>query len=183
MELVEGPTLADRIKQGPILLAQARPIAKQIAEALEAAHEAGVIHRDLTPANIKVSPKGQVKVMDFGPAKVVGAAGPTDELAETKTRTAVLPGTREGTILGTAPYMSPEQARGQPLDKRTDIWAFGCVLFEMLTGTSAFAGATVSDTVVRVLDREPDWSLLPPGDRALAPLSAKGLPAPLSRHR
>jgi serine/threonine protein kinase len=142
MELVEGPTLADRIAQGAIPLDDALPIAKQIAEALEAAHEQGIIHRDLKPANVKVRPDGTVKVLDFGLAKAMDA-GPSTSLRAgrvggnnvTQSPTITTPAmTAAGMILGTAAYMSPEQARGKPVDKRTDIWAFGCVLFEMLTG-------------------------------------------------
>jgi Tol biopolymer transport system component len=158
LELVEGPTLADRIAQRPVPELEALRIAKQIAEALEAAHEQGIVHRDLKPANIKVRPDDTVKVLDFGLAKIAAAdSGPDLSLSPTMTSGA----TRDGVILGTAAYMSPEQARGKPLDKRTDIWSFGCVLYEMLTGRSAFAGETVSDTIVAVLEREPDWSLLP----------------------
>jgi serine/threonine protein kinase len=132
LELVEGPTLADRIAQRPILEIEALRVAKQIAEALEAAHEQGIVHRDLKPANIKVRPDGAVKVLDFGIAKIatVDGGGPDLSLSPTVTSGA----TRDGVILGTAAYMSPEQARGKPLDKRTDIWSFGCVLYEMLTG-------------------------------------------------
>ena len=126
LELVEGPTLADRIKQGPIPADEALPIAKQVAEALEAAHEAGVIHRDLKPANIKVKGDGTVKVLDFGLAKALAGDGPTADLSLSPTATASMTGTRDGGILGTAPYMSPEQARGKALDRRTDIWSF-CV--------------------------------------------------------
>jgi serine/threonine-protein kinase len=161
MELVEGPTLADRIAQGPIPLDEALLIAKQIAEALEAAHEQGIIHRDLKPANIKVRPDGIVKVLDFGLAKAMEPAGPMSpgvSQSPTITTPAV---TQAGLILGTAAYMSPEQARGKPVDKRTDIWAFGTVLFEMLTGARAFAGDDVSDVLASVLAREPDWARLP----------------------
>ena len=161
LELVEGPTLADRIAKGPIPVDEALPIAKQIAEALEAAHEAGVIHRDLKPANIKVRPDGTVKVLDFGLAKALAGDVPDQDLSQSPTITATVGGTREGVILGTAAYMSPEQARGKPLDKRTDVWSFGCVLFEMLTGQAAFGGETLSDTIANVLDREPGWALLP----------------------
>ena len=140
LELVEGPTLADRIAKGPIPLDEALPIAKQIAEALEAAHEAGVIHRDLKPANIKVREDGTVKVLDFGLAKALAGEASSPDLSQSPTMTAAMGGTREGVILGTAAYMSPEQARGKPLDKRTDIWSFGCVLFEMLTGRVPFQG-------------------------------------------
>ena len=136
-------------------------IARQIAEALEAAHEKGIVHRDLKPANIKVTPDGVVKVLDFGLAKATtgDSAGPDGSQVPTISDH----GTREGSIVGTAAYMSPEQARGQPVDKRTDIWAFGCVLYEMLTGRIAFAGETSSDTLAQVLTRDPDWSALPPG--------------------
>jgi Tol biopolymer transport system component len=153
LELVEGETLADRIQRGPAPVTDALPIARQIADALDAAHEKGIVHRDLKPANIKVTPDGVVKVLDFGLAKA--ATG------EWQSSTVTMGGTQEGTILGTAAYMSPEQARGQAVDKRTDIWAFGCVLYEMLTGHVAFPGGTVSDTIVKILEREPDWAALP----------------------
>ena len=155
LELVEGPTLADRITQGPIPLDEALPIAKQIAEALEAAHEAGVIHRDLKPANVKVRDDGTVKVLDFGLAKALAGDAPSADLSQSPTVTATMSGTREGVILGTAAYMSPEQARGKPLDRRTDIWSFGCVLYEILTSHAAFLEETLSDTIAKVLDREP----------------------------
>jgi serine/threonine-protein kinase len=161
MELVEGPTLADRIAQGAMPAEEALPIAKQIADALEAAHERGIVHRDLKPANIKVRPDGTVKVLDFGLAKATeppGAAASHLSQSPTVTTPAM---TQAGVILGTAAYMSPEQARGKPLDKRADIWAFGAVLFEMLTGRRAFAGNEVSDVLASVLAREPDWTLLP----------------------
>ncbi len=158
LELVEGPTLADRIAQGAIPLDEALPIAKQIAEALEAAHEAGVIHRDLKPANIKVKDDGTVKVLDFGLAKALDTTPEGDpSLSPTLTAAA----TQMGVIMGTAAYMSPEQAAGKPVDKRADIWSFGVVLFEMLTGEQVFTGETVSHVVARVLDREPDYQSLP----------------------
>ncbi len=161
MELVEGPTLADRITQGAIPVDEALPIAKQIAEALEAAHEQGIIHRDLKPANIKVRPDGTVKVLDFGLAKAMeapGAMSPSVSQAPTITTPAM---TGVGMILGTAAYMAPEQARGKTVDKRADIWAFGAVLFEMLTGKLAFGGDDVSETLARVIEREPAWDELP----------------------
>ena len=161
MELVEGEDLAQRIARGSIPLAEALPIAKQIADALEAAHEQGIIHRDLKPANIKVRPDGTVKVLDFGLAKAMepaGAASPHASQSPTITTPAM---TQAGMILGTAAYMSPEQARGKPVDKRADIWAFGCVLYEMLTGQRAFDGQGVSETLARVIEREPDWARLP----------------------
>jgi len=162
MELVEGPTLADRIASGPIPIDDALPIAKQVAEALEAAHKQGIIHRDLKPANIKVRPDGTVKVLDFGLAKAMEPPGST--VSGPMTPTITTPAmTRAGMILGTPAYMSPEQTRGQPVDPRTDVWAFGCVLFEMLTGVAAFRADTPSDSTVRVLDREPDWTALPHG--------------------
>jgi Tol biopolymer transport system component len=163
LEFVNGPTLADRIAQGPIPLTEALTIARQIAEALEAAHDQGIIHRDLKPANIKVRTDGTVKVLDFGLAKALDptSAGHLD-LSASPTITAPAPMTEVGGILGTAAYMSPEQARGQALDKRTDIWAFGCVLFEMLVGRRAFPAATMSDTIAAVLERSPDWTALPP---------------------
>jgi eukaryotic-like serine/threonine-protein kinase len=162
LELVEGPTLADRIAKGPIPLDEALPIAKQIAEALEAAHEQGIIHRDLKPANIKVRDDGTVKVLDFGLAKAMepaSAISPALTASPTITTPAQMTGV--GMILGTAAYMSPEQAKGRPADKRSDIWAFGCVLFEMLTGKRAFDGEDVSDTLAAVLRGEPEWTALP----------------------
>jgi len=158
LELVEGPTLADRIANGPIPLDEALPIAKQIAEALEAAHEAGVIHRDLKPANIKVREDGTVKVLDFGLAKALDST-PAGDPAQSPTLTAAA--TQMGVIMGTAAYMSPEQARGKQVDKRADICAFGVVVFEMLTGRHLFKGDDVSLTLSQVLQREADWSLLP----------------------
>ena len=163
MELVEGETLADRIARGPISVDEALPIAKQIAEALEAAHEQGVIHRDLKPANIKVRPDGTVKVLDFGLAKLNDPNAPNVpnalSLSPTITSPALMTGV--GVLLGTAAYMSPEQAKGREADKRGDIWAFGCVLFEMLTSRRAFEGEGVSDTLALVLRGDPDWSALP----------------------
>jgi Tol biopolymer transport system component/tRNA A-37 threonylcarbamoyl transferase component Bud32 len=164
LELVEGPTLADRIAQGAIPVDAALPIAKQIAEALEAAHERGVIHRDLKPANVKLRPDGIVKVLDFGLAKLVetsAAGAATGDDVATYSPTLSLAATRAGVILGTAAYMSPEQARGQAVDKRADIWAFGCVLYEMLTGQVVFPGKTIPDTIAAVLERDPNWTALP----------------------
>jgi serine/threonine protein kinase/Tol biopolymer transport system component len=175
LELVEGETLAERIAvqgragSGPLRaaafnqawsamaqtpglpIAEVLTIARQIADALDAAHEKGIVHRDLKPANIKITPDGVVKVLDFGMAKVASSDSPRPDLTES----------REGVILGTAAYMSPEQTRGQTVDKRADIWAFGCVLYEMLTGRLTFPGDTISDTIARILERDPDWSALP----------------------
>jgi eukaryotic-like serine/threonine-protein kinase len=162
LELVEGPTLADRIAQGAIPLDDALPIARQIAEALEAAHDHGIIHRDLKPANIKVRAEGTVKVLDFGLAKAFEPASTaTREATRSPTITAPAMMTGIGVLLGTAAYMSPEQARGEPADKRSDIWAFGCLLFEMLTGNRPFDGEEVLSTLANVLKIDPDWSALP----------------------
>jgi serine/threonine-protein kinase len=160
LELVEGPTLADRIAQGPIPLDEALPIAKQIAEALEASHDQGIVHRDLKPANVKVRPDGTVKVLDFGLAKAVEDPASLRETTASPTITSPAMMTGVGVILGTAPYMSPEQAKGRSADKRSDVWAFGCVLYEMLTGRRAFPGDDVSDTLAGVLRSEPDWRTL-----------------------
>jgi Tol biopolymer transport system component len=160
MELVEGPTLADRIARGAIPVNEAAAIAKQIADALEAAHRQGIIHRDLKPANIKVRPDGTVKVLDFGLAKALEPTAPAADMANSPTLTSPAM-TEMGMILGTAAYMSPEQARGQRVDAQTDIWAFGCVLYEMLTGRTAFGRATVTDTMAAVIEKEPDWTALP----------------------
>jgi eukaryotic-like serine/threonine-protein kinase len=187
MELVEGPTLAERISRAQPLTRPAsggrpsppgrtagreggRPsrlpldesllIAKQVAEALESAHERGVIHRDLKPANIKITPEGVVKVLDFGLAKALDPNGRISS-DDSNSPTVTLAPTGAGVILGTAPYMSPEQARGKAVDRRADIWSFGCVLFEMLTGQRLFEGETVSDTLAAVLKLEPDWDKLP----------------------
>jgi serine/threonine-protein kinase len=163
MELVEGQTLADRIGRGPIPIDEALPIAKQIAEALEAAHEQGIIHRDLKPANIKIRPDGTVKVLDFGLAKLAEttASNSSAALANSPTITSPAVMTGVGVPLGTAAYMSPEQAKGRPADKRADVWAFGCVLYEMLAAKGAFKGESVTETLAAVLRTEPDWSALP----------------------
>jgi Tol biopolymer transport system component len=164
MELVEGETLADRLVSGPLPLDEVVPIARQIAEALEAAHEAGIIHRDLKPANVKLRPDGSVKVLDFGLAKAIEPTADADRASAMNSPTVTSPAmTRAGVILGTAAYMSPEQARGRPVDRRADIWAFGCVLVEMLTGRTLFAAETVAETLARIIEREPDLSALPPG--------------------
>ena len=162
MELVPGEDLAERLTRGPIPVDEAIAIAKQIAEALEEAHDKGIVHRDLKPANVKLTPDGKVKVLDFGLAKAMagddsGASSPDLSQSPTLART----GTAAGLILGTAAYMSPEQARGKPVDKRADIWAFGVVFYEMLTGRQLFAGETVSDVLAGVLKGEVDFGALP----------------------
>ena len=158
MELVEGPTLAERLARGAIPLEEGLPIARQIAEALETAHERGIIHRDLKPANIKLSADGTVKVLDFGLAKVFSDDPSTSDPAVSPTLTEA---TRAGVILGTAAYMSPEQARGKQVDKRADVWAFGCVLYEMLAGKRVFGGDDTSEVLAAVLRQEIDWTMLP----------------------
>jgi len=161
MELVEGPTLDDRLANGPLDQAEALSLARQLVEALAAAHDAGIVHRDLKPANIKIRPDGTLKVLDFGIAKISASESAADATAAAAETQSAL--TRAGAVLGTAAYMSPEQARGGLVDRRTDIWAFGCVLFEMLTGRRAFDGTATADIVAAVLTREPDWQRLPAG--------------------
>jgi len=163
MELVDGEDLAERLKRGAIPVDEAVGIAKQVAEALEEAHEKGIVHRDLKPANVKVTPDGKVKILDFGLAKAWSgeSGGVTSSADLSQSPTLAQTGTAAGLILGTAAYMSPEQARGKPVDKRADIWAFGVVLYEMLTGRRLFEGETVSDVLAGVLAREIDWSALP----------------------
>src|SRR5688572_10274 len=162
LELVDGETLADRIARGPIAVAEALAYARQIADALDTAHEAGIVHRDLKPGNIKITENGTVKVLDFGLAKAIAAATAPDPAVDpAHSPTVTVHGTKGGVILGTAAYMSPEQARGKPIDKRTDIWAFGCVLYEMLTGRRTFGGETTSDVIAAIIERLPDMSKLP----------------------
>jgi len=165
LELVEGPTLAERIAQGAMPLDEALAIAIQIAEALEYAHEKGIVHRDLKPANVKVTPEGRVKVLDFGLAKAM--AGEMASSDPTSSPTLTMRSTEAGMIIGTAGYMAPEQARGKAVDKRADIWSFGVVLYELLTGKLLFAGETMSDTLAAVLTKEPDLTAVPPKVRRL----------------
>jgi serine/threonine-protein kinase len=159
LELVPGETLAERLRHGPLALQEVLDILLQVADALEAAHEKGVVHRDLKPANIKITPEGKIKVLDFGLAKVFAPEGEPSSPDESPTITAIA--SREGLILGTAAYMSPEQARGRAIDRKADVWAFGCIAYELLTGRRAFGGETVSDTIAGILSAEPDWSALP----------------------
>ena len=159
LELVEGPTLADRLATAPIALEDVLSIALQISEALEAAHTRGVIHRDLKPANIKLTSEGIVKLLDFGLAKALAEASPGSDPFDSATMTAAA--TSMGVVVGTAPYMSPEQARGGVVDRRADVWAFGCVLFELLTGRRAFGGETIAEVFAKVLEHDPDWTALP----------------------
>ena len=165
MELVDGVTLDDRIRQGPMAIDEALPVARQIADALEAAHERGIVHRDLKPANIKLRDDGTVKVLDFGLAKAIDNASESDlgrTIDAANSPTMASPAmSMQGMILGTAAYMSPEQARGKPVDKRTDVWAFGAVLYEMLAGTRAFAGDDITDIIANVVKSTPDWSAIP----------------------
>src|SRR5262245_57942854 len=165
MELVEGEDLAQRIARGPVAWDEALPIARQIIDALEAAHETGVVHRDLKPANIKIRPDGTVKVLDFGLAKAIDPASAAGTQMNSPTITSPAM-TMRGVILGTAAYMAPEQAKGRFVDKRADIWAFGCVLFEMLTGRRAFQGDDVTDIIAEVLKSDVPLALLPPGTPA-----------------
>ena len=164
MELVDGPTLADRITRGPVPINEALPIAREIVAALEYAHERGIVHRDLKPANIKLTADGRVKLLDFGLAKAVQEELPAANPASSPTLT--MRATMAGVIMGTAAYMSPEQARGQAVDKRADIWSFGVVLYELLTGRPLFLRDTMSDTLAAVLTTVPDWSALPPSTPA-----------------
>ena len=159
LELVPGETLQERVAKGPVPVEEALAVCRQIAEGVEAAHEKGVIHRDLKPANVKVTPEGKVKILDFGLAKAFEAEPPVTDISQSPTLTEEM--TRAGVILGTAAYMSPEQAKGKPVDKRADIFAFGAVLYELLTGKRAFEGETITETIAAVLKSEPDWAKLP----------------------
>jgi serine/threonine-protein kinase len=165
MELVEGPTLAERIAAGAIPVEEALPLVHQLIDALEYAHERGIIHRDFKPANIKITPEGRVKVLDFGLAKALSTDTPSRD--PTSSPTLTMSATVAGVIMGTAAYMAPEQARGQNVDKRADIWAFGVVVYEMLTGRRVFGGLTVSDTLASVLKEAPDLDLVPTQARTL----------------
>src|SRR5436309_7370699 len=158
MELVEGKTLAEKLEKGPIPLDEALEIAKQIADALAAAHERGIVHRDLKPANIKLTPNGTVKVLDFGLAKSLGNRSAETALSTMPTK---IDSSVAGAVAGTVAYMSPEQARGKEVDARTDIWAFGCVLYEMLTARHVFEGETATDMIAKIVTSEPDLDLLP----------------------
>jgi serine/threonine protein kinase len=160
LEFVDGETLAERLARGSVPLREALALARQIADALHAAHQKGIIHRDLKPANIKLTPAGTVKVLDFSLAKTSALAAGAGDAGRTGTMT--FGGTREGVVLGTVAYMSPEQARGHAVDHRTDIWAFGCVLYELVAGRSPFGGDTIGDVFAAVLDGTPEWTVVPP---------------------
>jgi eukaryotic-like serine/threonine-protein kinase len=168
LEYVEGETLSQRLARGALPVEEALEVCRQIAAGVEAAHEGGVIHRDLKPGNVKITPGGEVKVLDFGLAKGGGPTAGSSEPDLSASPTLTYAATGVGVILGTAAYMSPEQARGKAVDRRTDIWSFGCVLYECLTGRQLFTGETVSDIMAKILEREPDWSLLPPQTPARA---------------
>src|SRR5262245_44614713 len=161
MELVEGEDLAQRIARGALPIDEALPIAKEIAGALEAAHAQGIVHRDLKPANIRITPDGRVKVLDFGLAKALNQDNQSATADGMNSPTLTARATQMGVILGTAAYMSPEQARGRPVDKRTDIWAFGCVFYEMLTGRRLFAGEDITETLASVVKEQPDLTRVP----------------------
>src|SRR5687767_6470593 len=171
MEFVPGEDLAQRIARGPIPIDDAIELAKQIACGLEAAHERGIVHRDLKPANVRITPDGTAKVLDFGLAKALDPLGGSGAMNTLNSPTFTSPATELGMIVGTAAYMSPEQARGKPVDKRADIWAFGCVVYEMLTARRPFGGETVTDALAAIVKEEPDWTKLPastpPGLRRL----------------
>src|ERR1700739_3627264 len=170
MELVSGETLAERVKkEGPVPIEEALKVAVQIAEALEAAHEKGIIHRDLKPANVKVTPEGKVKVLDFGLARAFAGGAANDDPSNSPTLSQAA--TMQGVLLGTAAYMSPEQARGKAVDKRSDIWAFGCVLYELLCGRPAFEGEDITEILAAVVKTEPQWQALP----AAAPYKIRDL--------
>jgi serine/threonine protein kinase len=183
LEYIEGETLADRLAAGPIPVADALRLAKQIAEALDAAHEKGIIHRDLKPGNLIVTPDGVVKVLDFGLARTADGSPASTVAANPDSPTAMSPAlhspTIPGAIMGTAGYMSPEQARGKPVDKRSDIFSFGCVLYEMMTGAGPFQGETIPDSLGAILHREPNWSRA----RTVGRLPRQGSQAAPARHR
>ena len=188
MELVDGETLADRVRRGPMAIGEALRVAGDIAEALETAHDKGIVHRDLKPANVMVTPEGHVKVLDFGLAKAFEPVSPVAGDAAVSPTITSPTLTRMGIILGTVAYMSPEQAKGRAADKRSDVWAFGCVLYELLTGNRGFDAEDVSETLAFVISKEPDWSALP--ERYAArhspidqPMLAKRSEGPLARHR
>ena len=164
MELVEGEDLATRVARGPLTWSDAQPIARQIAEALDAAHERGIVHRDLKPANIRITPDETVKILDFGLAKAVAGDAPAQDPALSPTITRLprgYAGTEMGMIVGTAAYMAPEQAKGKPVDKRADIWAFGVILFELLTGRSPFAAESAVESLGLVVTKVVDWNAIP----------------------
>ena len=161
LELVEGETLAQRISRGALPVDDSLDVSRQIAEGLEAAHGKGIIHRDLKPGNVKITPDGKVKILDFGLAKAFRGLESNAGLALSPTITDQM--TQPGVVLGTAAYMSPEQAKGKPVDKRADIWAFGCILYECLAGKKPFEGESVTDILAKILEGEPDWARLPAG--------------------
>ncbi|MGH7681897.1 MAG: serine/threonine-protein kinase, partial [Steroidobacteraceae bacterium] len=160
LEYIQGESLAQRLARGPLNVGEALDVGAQVAAAIEAAHERGIVHRDLKPGNVMIAPPRTVKVLDFGLAKG-GAMTESGAGALSASPTVAQGATGAGMILGTAPYMSPEQARGKDVDRRTDVWAFGCLLYECLSGRQAFHGDTVSDVIARILEREPDWTPLP----------------------